>query len=88
MGLNVHIHRSDLAGFVLLHPQLSVFGWIHVLQQLVDRFHHLQTNRHMSPENISRTSTGQIQRTEGMVMAADPNTGPKSDLTIMFGVQI
>lgn len=45
-ALYVHVHRSDLAGFVLLHPELSVFTRIHVLQQLVDRFHHLETHRH------------------------------------------
>lgn len=47
VGLYVHVNRSDLASFVLLHPQLPVFGWIHLLQQLVYRFHHLRTNKNL-----------------------------------------
>lgn len=42
-GLYVHVHGPHLAGLVLLHPQLPVFGWVHVLQQLVHRLHHLET---------------------------------------------
>lgn len=40
--LYVHIHRPNITGFVLLHPQLSVFGWIHILQELVDGLNHLE----------------------------------------------
>lgn len=45
-ALNVHVHRPHIPGFVLLHPQLPVFGGIHVLQELVDGLHRLRRNRH------------------------------------------
>lgn len=46
--LYVHVHGPDLAGFVLFHPQLPVFGWIHALQQLVHRLHRLQTRQNQN----------------------------------------
>lgn len=52
VGLYVHVNRSDLASFVLFHPQLPVFGWIHLLQQLVYRFHHLRTNKNLKEQNF------------------------------------
>lgn len=46
-GLYVHIHGPNLTGVILLHPQLSVFGGIQVLQQLVDWLHRLETHKHL-----------------------------------------
>lgn len=43
--LYVHVDGPHLARLVLLHPQLAVFGWVHVLQQLVHRLHHLRTHK-------------------------------------------
>lgn len=45
---NVHVHGSNLACFVFLYPQLSIFGRIDVSQQLVHRFHCLQNKERKS----------------------------------------
>lgn len=40
---DLYVHRPDFSSLILPHPQLSVFGWVHTLQELVHRLHRLKT---------------------------------------------
>lgn len=42
---DLHVHWPDLSSLILPHPQLSVFGWVHTLQELVHRLHRLDKER-------------------------------------------
>ena len=46
-GSDLNIHRSDLPGLVLVHPELSVSARVHSLEQLVHWLHRLErTGKH------------------------------------------
>lgn len=42
---DLYVHWPDFSSLILPHPQLSVFGWIHTLQELVHRLHRLDKQR-------------------------------------------
>ena len=42
---DLYVHRPDLSSLILLHPQLSVSGRVHALQQLVHWLHRLDKER-------------------------------------------
>lgn len=42
---DLYVHWPDLSSLILPHPQLSVFGRVHTLQELVHRLHRLDKAR-------------------------------------------
>lgn len=68
VALNVHVHGPHLAGLVLLHPQLPVFPRIHLLQQLVHRFHHLRAKQQLISGQPSQQTWDQHGRSAGLTL--------------------
>lgn len=42
---DLYVNWPDVSSLILLHPQLSVSGRVHTLQQLVHRLHRLDNER-------------------------------------------
>lgn len=56
LGSDLDVHGPDLSRLILPNPQLSVFDWVHTLQQLVHWLHRLDTRENGGSLQASKTS--------------------------------